>query len=185
MQSRSKACAAKSKPQYQYLHMSWKIEIHRAKPNPTGKDKAKNSAPTAEQLLAEWVDLKNTGDGSVNLSDINLSNFRFDANCKRHESPTIYWTGKSTDVLQVGKIVRVHTGKSSQSASMLAADRNGADIHAYADSGNFILNNKCGDVLGVWYKKTTDRSWGKDDGASYDPNPREGAILVRAGLKLI
>jgi hypothetical protein len=164
--------------------MSWTIQIYRAKPNPAGKDRAKTSGATPEQLLAEWVDLKNIGDQSVTLSWLNLSNFHYDNNCKREDSPTIYWTGESTDVLGVGKIVRVHTGRASQSASMLAADRAGADLHVFANRGNFILNNKCGDVLGVWYKSTQDKSWLKDDGTYYDPNPGEGAVLVRTNAKL-
>lgn len=164
--------------------MSWQILICRAKPNPAGKDRTPLGGPRQEQLLGEWVDLQNTGDASVNLSTLHLSNFEFLSGCVRKENPTIYWDGSADEKLAPNQILRVHTGKSLYSASMLNEDRNGVNLHAYAEKGNFVLNNKCGDILGVWWKDR-DGKWHNEDTASYDPNPPEGAILRRIGPKLM
>jgi len=136
-------------------------------------------------LLGEWVDLKNTGDASVSLSTLHVANNQFDANCRITNEAVIYWNGRSSDTLHVGKILRVHTGKSSDSALMKVEDKNGVDLHAYAERGNFALNNKCGDAITVWWKTTSDGKWHEEDRASYDANPTEGAVLVRSGRKLI
>jgi hypothetical protein len=161
--------------------MSWKIRIEKAKPNPAGKDKDKDT-PKPEQLMGEWVDLKNVGDGSVKLSTLNLANTHFDKNCKVTERVVIYWTGSGDQTLAVGQTVRVHTGKASQSGSMKSEDRSGPDIHAYAEKGNFVLNNDCGDTLTVRWQG---ESWHTEDEAAYDANPKEGAVLTRSGNKLI
>lgn len=75
-----------------------------------GKDRPQYGAIPAEQLLAEWVDLKNVGDAAVSLSVLNLANLRFDDHCRQTGGPSIYWTGSSTGVLGVGQVIRVHTG---------------------------------------------------------------------------
>lgn len=164
--------------------MSWQIQIYRAKPNPSGKDRPRYGQPDPRQLLAEWVDLKNVGDAGVNLSTLNLAHLQFDAQGNRLPNPVIYWTGPSSEVLSPGETVRVHTGKSSDSHQMLSEDRVGVEIHAFAESGNFVLNNKQGDELSVWWR-TNESKWQEDDRASYYPNPPEGAVLLRSGQKLV
>jgi hypothetical protein len=158
--------------------MSWKIEIHRAKPNPAGKDKA-GSFPIASQLLGEWVDLKNIGDAAVNLVSLNLAHREFDGNCVVKTASQIYWTGKSGVSLSPGQIVRIHTGRSQDAALMSAPDQQGVHHHAFADKGSFVLNNRCGDTLSVWWKHGD--NWNQDDTASYRPNPSEGKVLQRLG----
>lgn len=164
--------------------MSWQIQIQSAKPNPLGKDRPRYGAIPAEQLLAEWVDLKNVGDAAVDLSVVNLANLQFDAQCRQTGGPSIYWTGPSSAVLGVGQVIRVHTGKSAESVLMNSADRTGVDFHAFAEKGNFVLNNKCGDTLSVWWQ-SQNKEWHLEDSASYDPHPAEGAILRRVGQKLV
>lgn len=164
--------------------MSWKIEIHRAKPNPAGKDKTGNY-PLASQLLGEWVDLKNTGDVAVSLSTLNLAHREFDAYCTVKTESKIYWTGRAGVNLQPGQIVRVHTGRSSDSASMAAVDQHGVNYHEYAESGTFVLNNKCGDSLSVWWQTVADKKWHQEDATSYGSSPTEGKILQRVGNSLV
>lgn len=164
--------------------MSWKIQIHKAKPNPQGKDKPRYEGPDQAQLLAEWVDLKNVGDTGVRLSQLHLTHIEYDERGQPKPNPTIYWNGSALDTLMPGKIVRVHTGKSSASAQMLQTDRVGPDLHSYADRTNFALNNKNGDTLSIWWQ-TAGKEWNKDDYALYDPNPAEGVILIRQGAKLV
>ena len=160
--------------------MAWKIQINRAKPNPAGKDKSGN-VPLAEQLLGEWVDLVNVGDGSVTLSSIHLSNLEFGTNCEPKQS-VIYWNGPSAITLKPNESVRVHTGRSRDLASIKAADRVGTTYRSFAERGLFVLNNRCGDTLTVWWKH--DGKWNMDDQASYLANPPEGAVLSRVASLL-
>lgn len=164
--------------------MSWQIQIYQAKPNPQGKDRPRYGGPDQAQLLAEWVDLKNVGDAAVSQSQLHLAHIEFDERGLPKQSPTIYWNGSASDTLMPGKTVRVHTGKSSASAQMHQSDRVGSDLHAYADRTNFVLNNKNGDTLTIWWQ-TAQKEWKNEDSASYDPNPTEGAILIRQGTKLV
>ena len=164
--------------------MSWQIRIIRAKPNPAGKDKNYMGIPKKDQLLGEWADLQNTGDASVRLSTIHLCHTEFSPNCTPKENPTTYWSGKDTETLNVGQIVRVHTGESLYSSIMEFSDQIGVHLHAFAEKGSFVLNNKCGDIISVWWKNQQNE-WCREDIASYDPNPPEGRILKRVGAKLI
>lgn len=162
--------------------MSWKIQIYRAKPNPTGKDKVKNH-PIPSQLLAEWVDLSNVGDTGVKFSTLNLAHSEFAPGCQIKPNPTLYWKGDSDLVLMPNQIVRVHTGYYSQSHLMHPDDKSGVHYHAFAERGNFVLNNDCGDVISVWWKSANE--WHRDDYAGYASNPPEGQILYRNGDKLV
>lgn len=163
--------------------MSWKIEIHRAKPNPEGKDKPRYGAPEQAQLLGEWVDLKNVGDTAVSLSTLYLAHVEYDAHGRAKDPLSIYWNGSAATSLQPGQTVRVHTGKSSAVLQMRYNDLLGVDHHSYAERANFALNNREGDTLTVRWKSGD--QWYKEDAASYDPAPSEGEILVRRGQKLM
>ncbi len=163
--------------------MAWQIEIHRAKPNPKGKDKVAGF-PIPHQLLAEWVDLRNSGDANVALSTLHLSDTDFGPGCEAKQA-TIYWNGSANTVLKPGEIVRVHTGRSTSASSMLIEDALGVNHHAYAERGNFVLNNSCGDRLAVWFKHSKTGEWIRDDTAAYAPNPPEAAVLYRVGASLI
>ena len=162
--------------------MSWKIQIIRAKPNPVGKDKARNS-PLAAQLLGEWVDLKNVGDGGVSCSTLHLSHSEFGPGCAKREQPQIYWNGQPVTI-NVGEIARVHTGRSADSWQMAQTDREGVHHHFFAEKGSFALNNDCGDELAVWWKGSDDQ-WHREDLASYRPHPVEGKILQRVAGGLV
>lgn len=162
-----------------------KLFIFRAKPNPAGKDLTAWGSPKAEQLLAEWVDLKNISESTIRLSEIGLCHTEFSQDCVPHDRPTVYWNGRAGEELQPGEIVRVHTGKSRDAYCMRDEDQQGVHHHAFAESGSFVLNNKCGDILSVW-RKDSDGKWSeKLDGASYDPNPPDGEVLERSGNKLV
>jgi hypothetical protein len=163
--------------------MAWQIQITRAKPNPAGKDSS-HGRPIPQQLLAEWVDLKNIGDAAVRLSSLHLANTQFGPACQIHKQAQIYWNDKSSTVLQPGETVRVHTGREVEAWRMNQEDRLGVNHHSFADSGNFVLNNDCGDNLSVWWQGQ-DEKWHRDDAASYDPYPPEGQVLQRSGSKLV
>lgn len=147
-----------------------------------GKDKVAGS-PLPEQLLGEWVDIKNAGSESVAFSTMELRHTLFDSNCKNTGRTDPYWTGGSVGYLASGQIIRVHTGRLSDQGRMNPADAAGTDWHGYAGRDNFVLNNRCGDIVRITWTDGAGKRW--FDEASYDPNQPEGAILHRSGNKLV
>lgn len=156
--------------------------ILRTKPNPLGKDRAGNN-PLPAQLNGEWVDIQNNGPAAVTLAGVYLSNQQFAPGCVPSQITT-YWEGSSVSYLGPGEIVRVHTGRERDRSLMSGTDLNGAQHHAFAESGNFALNNRCGDSLALWMRGR-DGSWAPAlDLAAYNPWPAEGAVLNRMGAWL-
>ena len=164
--------------------MSWKIQICRAKPNPRGKDVTAVGSARAEQLLGEWVDLKNIGDVGVDLSVIHLAHTEYSYSCAVTDRFQRYWNGHASGRLNPLQTVRIHTGKSNTSLLMAGQDRQGTDIHAYAERSWFVLNNSCGDQLSVLWQGRNGQ-WYQEDTAGYDPNPPDGGVLVRVGSSLV
>jgi hypothetical protein len=160
-----------------------KLYIYRAKPNPAGKDASHHHAKP-EQLLGEWVDLQNTNNYSVSLGGLSLDNQEYDHSCIVTNKYSTYWRGSYLNVVGPGQIVRVHTGKSADQWSMKVEDRNGADLHVFAEREWFVLNNRCGDCVTLW-SQDSEQKFHREDSASYDPNPPDGAVLMRSGDKLI
>jgi hypothetical protein len=158
------------------------IQVFRAKPNPFGKDKTASGTPKPEQLLGEWVDLKNVGTSPVRLSSIQLYHTTFNSSCQPTGQPERYWSGSNSDTLKPGEVVRIHTGRRRDERLMAAEDKGAVQWRAFAERDNFVLNNRCGDKLVVTW---LDSSGTRRDEAAYDPKPPEGAVLVRAGNKLI
>lgn len=151
-----------------------KLQIWRAKPNPAGKDKS-NGKPSARQLNGEWAEIKNTSATEVDLTNLQLSHTLYDENGNPEPKPEVYWTAKKGLKLSGNEVLRVHTGHEADGLD--SDDSTGADVHAYAEHGNFKLNNKEGDHL--YLNRAT------PDSAYYDPNVREGAVLTRVGEKLV
>lgn len=160
------------------------LVIIRSKPNPSGKD-VSGHHPLSTQLLGEWVDVRNDGPSAVTLAGVYLANECFSGACERTKTQT-YWDGSSVRYFAPGQVLRVHTGRSADQIYMHASDRLGADIHAFAESSSFILNNRCGDKIALWMKRP-DGSWHPlpIDSATYDPNPPDGKVLQRMGGRLL
>ncbi len=108
-------------------------------------------------------------------ADWRLSHTQFDSNGEAEPEPDVYWIAPNCLVLATGEFLRVHTGQ--ESAGLDIEDDNGTDQHAYAEHGNFKLNNAEGDKLYL--------SLVTPDSAHYDPHVCEGAILNRVGDKLV
>jgi hypothetical protein len=72
-------------------------------------------------------------------------------------------------------------GQKRTSRSPALEDLAGADYHLFTGEDEYVWNNRQGDspLLFVEATKTT------IDKASYDSNPPEGVVLVRAGDKLV
>ncbi len=163
--------------------MSKLLQVFRAKPNPAGRDKV-YGAPRPEQLLGEWVDIRNTGTEAIPFSAISLSHTLFDNQCNNTGRAEIYWSGGGSNVLAVGQVVRVHTGNRLDAHLMNASDKLGCNWHGYADRSNFVLNNSCGDIItATWTDSFGTR---QRDTVSYSRNQPEGAILERGkGLVVV
>jgi hypothetical protein len=160
------------------IQMSKALQIIQAKPNPFGKDKTSSGQSKPEQLLGEWVDVKNFGTEPIQFSTMTLSHTLFDDKCQTANQTEKYWTG-GTEQLLPGQVIRIHTGKLSDRHLMAEVDKVGVDWHGYANRSNFVLNNRCGDRLFIAWPGTNGKT--TTDATYYRPNPPEGGILRRRG----
>lgn len=163
--------------------MSVSLQIYQSKPNPTGKDKTSSGVPKPEQLLGEWVDIRNTGTEPVKFSTMQLHHTLFGDRCETAGRTELYWSCGGTDELKPSQVLRVYTGRKRDEQLMNPADRVGSNWTAFADRDNFVLNNKCGDAIIVTWQDSRGNRY--SDKAAYRPNPPEGAILRRSGDYLV
>jgi hypothetical protein len=152
-----------------------KLTIIRIKPNPTGKDRPRNGAPTPTQLAAEWVDWRNDTGSSVNLAGVALWHKAYNGNQWSWERITGF-----TGTVGAGEIVRVHSGKPREGV-ISPEDRAGAHHHIFTGDDRYVWNNREDDTPLLHNDPRNETI----DSASYDPNPPEGAVLVRLGAKLV
>lgn len=150
------------------------LQIARIKPNPSGKDRLGGWA-SASQLAAEWVDVTNTSAGAVTLNGIGLYHRAFSGGSSRWEHLV-----DLSGVLPAGKTLRVHSGRGGI-AVVHVDDLMGADYHQFIGEDRYVWNNREGDTPLLW----NDARKAEVDHASYDPNPPEGAILIRVGDRLV
>lgn len=151
------------------------IQTSQLKPNPAGKDRTKTGA-SETQLAAEWVDIKNTGRSSVNLTGISLYHKAF----KRDGSFEWDLVVKLSGEIGAGQVLRIHSGKGPFSV-VRAEDKVGSDYYMFTGQSRYIWNNDHSDTSLLWQPSTELRI----DEASYDAYPPEGVILQRVGSKLV
>jgi len=154
------------------------LHTYRLKPNPRGKDRPPHGGPSAAQLGAEWVDLRNSDTSPKNLQGVKLYHLAFRNGRPSHWDLIMPLKG----VLHPKKVLRIHAGPGPESI-LNPEDKSGADHHLFTGRNQYVWNNAEGDTsrLTEWLngqEQETDR-------ASYDPNPPEGAVLVRSGDKLV
>jgi hypothetical protein len=149
--------------------------ISSAKPNPAGKDKNKSGQASAAQLGGEWIDIRNTGAYPVDLSGVEVYHVAYDSAGQSRLAlvTTLYGT------LASGQVIRVHSGPGPEDY-LYPLDRLGADRHHFTRK-NYVWNNDKGDRPALWQSGSNE--W--VDKTYYDPNPREGAVLVRRNDKLV
>jgi hypothetical protein len=153
-----------------------KLLITSIKPNPTGKDRNRNGGASATQLAAEWVDFRNDNGQAVNLSGLSLWHKAYSGSNWEWQKITTFTAG----TLAAGQIMRVHSGQARQGV-ISAEDMAGAHQHTFTGPDAYVWNNREGDTPALFVQATKETI----DTASYDPNPAEGAILVRQGDKLV
>jgi hypothetical protein len=158
--------------------MSRILQITQEKPNPAGKDKA-GDIPKPEQLLAEWVDIKNVGIEAVPVSSISLSHTLFDRKWRNTNQTEVYRTG-GNESLQPNKAVRVRTGNFKDKNLINPSDDTGNDWNSFANKDNFVLNNRCGDTITVVWTNAVESKL--SDTAPYDANQPKARFFVTAEI---
>lgn len=154
------------------------LKTSQLKPNPTGKDKDRSGRAGASQLAAEWVDIKNPGDGPVSLTNVKVYHLAFVNGKASNWDLVMSLQGQ----LGAGKVLRIHSGSGPESV-LRPEDRAGADHHLFRNADVYIWNNAEGDMSRITV--TSNGSEQDVDKASYDPRPPEGVVLVRSGDKLV
>ena len=155
------------------------LQISQLKPNPAGKDRNRTGTVSATQLAGEWVDIKNTGNQSANLENVELNHKAFSP-----QDPAGRWVGIFTFpnfILRAGEVVRIHSGRNRDLSVIAPADMSGANYHGFTGMDNYVWNNREGDTAALW--NLTHSDWIEQ--SSYDPYPPEGVVLVRVGSKLV
>jgi hypothetical protein len=140
------------------------LYITKALPNPAGKDRTPTHQVTVDQLNGEWLEFQNISNKNLNLEGVHLDHYTFDNLCRQTGEAILVTLNCS---LASRKSMRVHTGRGQ-------AWWEGDLYHVYAGHGNYVWNNRCGDIAILRVA-----SGGKIDWASYLPNPGEGRILQR------
>ncbi len=165
--------------------MSTNLRILRAKPNPLGKDgkeQRSTEISRSEVLLGEWVDIENIGTESITFSSIQLHHTLFNDLCQTRGETEVYWSAAGRGLLKPAQVLRVHTGKHRDKTLMATVDDADTDWHAFAESDDFVLNTRCGDIVVVTWLDEEGRT--HKDAASYAPHPPAGAILTRSDNQL-
>ena len=154
-----------------------RLTIIRIKPNPAGKDRARHGNATPAQLAGEWVDFRNDTGADVSLDGVTLWHLTYAPGRDREWEQVVGFAF----TLPTGQIARVHSGQRRDLSVVRPEDLSGADLHAFTGKDAYVWNNEQGDtplLFKAATKTTVDR-------ASYDPNPPEGAVLIRQGDKLV
>lgn len=154
------------------------LEVVRLKPNPRGKDRSHGHA-TPAQLGAEWVDIKNIGASTINLSAVNLFHLAYPVG---GGEPKWELVCKLPETLAPGKVLRVHSGEHRSLDVLHPEDRQGADYATFTGRDAYVWNNSKADTALLW---NTTGQGSEIDQASYDALPPEGVVLVRSGQKLV
>lgn len=152
------------------------LQVIRLKPNPIGKDRDRTGAAAA-QLGAEWLDIRNTGQRPVALAGVEAYHLAYGPG-----SPHGRWerVAALAGWLDPGRVLRIHAGRFRDLTVLRPEDRGGADLHTFTGEDAYVWNNREGDTALLWLPAASSEI----DRAAYDPNPIEGAALVRVGAKL-
>jgi hypothetical protein len=152
----------------QHQETTTSLRIAKAKPNPAGKNRLALLPLNPSQLAAEWLDIRNISTMTVNLKGVALTNRR-----------TVVMEFAHL-LLAPNQTFRVHSGKDRGGSVIRAVDKLAAEIHVFTGIDEYIWDNWNGDTAALW-----DVQRKLIDGASYAPDPPEGAMLVRVGCQLL
>jgi hypothetical protein len=148
------------------------------KPNPPGKDRTRYGV-TATQLAAEWVDLKNVGNRSINVTGVIAKHVAYAPGASRGHWEV--FTSFSKGILTPGQVIRIHAGKDRGTSIIRPEDLAGANFHLFTGEDRYIWNNDKADCSSLWIAGRTDPF----DATWYAANPPDGAVLIRSGNNLV
>lgn len=160
----------------EHPYSSMVLSITQCKPNPVGRDRLGTDIPNS-QLAGEWLDVKNLGTVSADLSEIVINHIAYTQEHPEGEWRFMIGFGFA---LPAGSIVRVHAGGKVDLSYLNKVDVIGADYHVFTGKG-YSLNNYKDDKIGIWHP--TRKVW--IDIAKYKAYPPEGKVLRRNGDYLI
>lgn len=155
-----------------------RLQTVRMKPNPAGKDRTRYGA-SAAQLAAEWVDIKNVSDVSIDITGVRLFHIAYSDTYPNGRWELVMCFSKG--VLQKGQVIRIHAGETQNATQIRAEDLMGADFHLFSGRDAYVWNNDRGDCSSLWTANGT----GPFDKACYSLAPAEGATLTRVGDSLV
>jgi hypothetical protein len=149
------------------------IKITQLKPNPTGKAIAQVGTVDPSKLAAEWVDITNCGQTTINTSWIGLFNREIGSTTDEATWKLVLKLPRLR--LSPGQTLRVHAGQDRGLDVIQEQDRAGADFHCFSGTDKYIWKNDIAEAAGLW--NTTGKHW--LDVAEYGPFPPEDTVLIR------
>ncbi|MFA6105344.1 MAG: lamin tail domain-containing protein [Patescibacteria group bacterium] len=157
-----------------------KLVISQAKPNPTGKDRPPFGSILPFQLAAEWIDITNSDNASINLNGLQIYNLSYTNGTAQWRIVREFNLGNKC-MLPPGKTVRLHSGKEISTNTMRTEDQLGTNYHLFTEYNNYIWNNKQIDRPCIFNPSTKATL----DVTQYNPPVPDGKILKRYGDFLI
>ena len=162
------------------INLKYMLQVIKAKPNPSGKDRSPKFLTTQSRLGAEWIDIKNIGSGPASLKDIQIYHIAYKGDeyewaiAKDFTNLLLPALG-----LPTGLTIRIHSGSGPVSI-LNPEDVSGANRHYFTGKG-YIWNNDKIDKPMIYDKAKKvilDQTY-------YEPPITDGAILIRINDKLI
>lgn len=155
------------------------LKTVKLKPNPAGKDRTRYGGMTAAQLAAEWVDLKNVGNQSIDVTGVIAKHVAYAPGAAQGHWEVVLSFSKG--ILAPGQVIRIHAGQDRGTGVIRPEDLAGANFHLFTGEDRYIWNNDKADCSSLWVPGQRDPF----DAAWYAANPEEGAVLVRSGNNLV
>ncbi len=154
------------------------VGVYRIKLSRAARERTKSGSFSADELGAEWADIRNHGARSTRTAGISLYHLeRPDAGGK----PEFRWVANLPDcTLQPGEVLRIHAGQPRPLSLLKPEDRAGAHWHSFTGHDELIWNDADGDSATLYEAAEKETL----DSASFPANPPRGAALERDGDRL-
>jgi len=155
------------------------VSVYRIKPSPSGKRADREGAASAEMAVGEWVDLRNHGSKTLTTKGISLYHV---VETGPGGGPEYRFVVTLPDCsLKPGEVLRVHSGRRRDLATLPSEDRAGAEWRTFTNEAGYVWGDRQGDTAMLYEAASREMI----DWASFDPDPPEGLFLQRQGAKLV
>lgn len=155
------------------------LQVIKAKPNPSGKDRTPKLLTTQSRLGAEWIDIKNIGSVGYSLKNIQIYHVAYINDKAVWELLIDFNSALLIPALPSGIVMRIHSGNGPLSV-LSPEDVQGASRH-YFTGKNYAWNNDKIDRPMIYDKVKKN----KLDETFYIPPVLDGKVLVRVNNQLI